>query len=516
MSASSRRISGADPQALVERGLLTGCAAAAALTLHLVWQSRSWPLFHDAPLMHYIAWLIERGGVPYRDAFDMNLPGVYAIHWAVLRVLGAGDVAWRVFDLGWLAGTGFLLWAYCRPVGGVTAGAGAAILFALYHVAGGAWRTGQRDFLMCAPILVGAWGLARSWERGGARAPLVWSGLAIGAAMTMKPSAALLLAAGMLVGAAARRGAPGGPLAGATAVLAGGLVAPALVVGWLAWRGGLGPFVAIFRDYVLPLYSRAGRHSLRDLVTVAQFAHGVTIFCLFGGLAALGVAAAWRTPGAPRVGIALGGAAYGVVHYLGQGKGWEYHFYPLAVFLCAVAGSALAGPAASRGARASARDLLRPLAAVALAGAVVVVLHTKAVEVMQSPVVTTMVRRVTSLSRELVTIVPAGERVQVMDTTGGGIHALFRLGIREPTRFIYDFHFFHHTDDPRILALRREFAAGLEAAPPAAIVIFRNDWLRNRYDRIDELPAVASLLERRYTLAVEGDGYRIHAKRSGS
>jgi hypothetical protein len=511
MSASSRRTSVADPRVLLERGLVAGCAAAAALTLHLVWQSRSWPLFHDAPLMHYIAWLIDGGAVPYRDAFDMNLPGVYAIHLAVLRVLGAGDVGWRVFDLGWLAGTALLLWAYGRPVGGGIGGAGAAILFALYHVAGGAWRTGQRDFLMCAPLLVGAWGLARSWERGGALAPLAWSGSAIGAAMTMKPSVALLLLAGAIVGAGARRGTPGGPLSGAGAVLAGGLAAPALVVGWLAWRGGLEPFIAILRDYVLPLYSRAGRAPMPDLVGIAYFAHGVTIFCLLAALAGLGVVAAWRTTGAPRVWIAVGGTAYGVVHYLGQGKGWEYHLYPLAVFLCVLAGVALTVPAG-----ASARGLLRPLAAVALAGAVIVVLHTKAVEVMHSPLVTMMEQRVTTLSRELETIVPPGQRVQVMDTTGGGIHALFRLGIREPTRFIYDFHFFHDTDDPRILALRREFAAGLEAAPPAAIVIFQNDWLRDRYDRVDELPALASLLARRYTLAVEGDGYRIHAKRSGS
>src|SRR5262245_39399161 len=123
MSASSRRTSAADPRVLVERGLLAGCAVTAALTLHLVWQSRSWPLFHDAALMHYIAWLIERGGVPYRDAFDMNLPGVYVIHLAVLRVLGAGDLGWRVFDLGWLAGTALLLCAYCRPVGGAIGGA---------------------------------------------------------------------------------------------------------------------------------------------------------------------------------------------------------------------------------------------------------------------------------------------------------------------------------------------------------------------------------------------------------
>jgi hypothetical protein len=47
-------------------------------------------------------------------------------------------------------------------------------------------------------------------------------------------------------------------------------------------------------------------------------------------------------------------------------------------------------------------------------------------------------------------------------------------------------------------------------------VIFRHDLVRDGYDRVDQLPGVASLLERGYTLAVEGDGYRIHAKRSDS
>ena len=55
--------------------------------------------------MHYIAWLIAQGAVPYRDAFDMNLPGVYLLHLAVLQVGGPGDLAWRLFDLGWLAAT---------------------------------------------------------------------------------------------------------------------------------------------------------------------------------------------------------------------------------------------------------------------------------------------------------------------------------------------------------------------------------------------------------------------------
>ncbi len=63
-------------------------AASAVLLAYLVWGSRGWLLIHDATLMHYIAWLMTQGGVPYRDAFDMNLPGVYLLHWAMLRVGG--------------------------------------------------------------------------------------------------------------------------------------------------------------------------------------------------------------------------------------------------------------------------------------------------------------------------------------------------------------------------------------------------------------------------------------------
>ena len=68
-------------------------AGSSALVAWLAWQSRGWPLIHDAPIMHYIAWLIAEGAVPYRDAFDMNLPGAYLIHLGVLAVGGAGDLA---------------------------------------------------------------------------------------------------------------------------------------------------------------------------------------------------------------------------------------------------------------------------------------------------------------------------------------------------------------------------------------------------------------------------------------
>src|SRR5204863_444 len=64
--------------------------------------------------------------------------------------------------------------------------------------------------------------------------------------------------------------------------------------------------------------------------------------------------------------------------------------------------------------------------------------------------------RVRRLTDELAARLSPGDTVQVLDTSGGGIHALLRLRVTEPTRFVYDFHFFHDTAHPVIRPLRAE------------------------------------------------------------
>ena len=144
------------------------------------------------------------------------------------------------------------------------------------------------------------------------------------------------------------------------------------------------------------------------------------------------------------------------------------------------------------------------------------VLGAKGVEAREPEWIAEKARRVAALTRDLAPLVRPGETVQVLDTTGGGIHALLRLGLRQPTRFIYDFHFFHHPDDPRIRALRAELVAGLAAHPPAAVVVLEESWPELGYDRLAAFPELAQALERSFPLAVTGPGYRIHAKRSDS
>jgi hypothetical protein len=133
--------------------------------------------------------------------------------------------------------------------------------------------------------------------------------------------------------AASRRGMSPVPAVGA--LVGAGLVPPLAVVAWLASVGALGAWISLVVDYLLPLYSRLGRP--------AQWGfHRWTVWM------PIAVAVALSLVSAPRRGhfgsrhlVALLGVAYGLAHYVGQGKGWEYHLYPLMGFACPLAASSV-------------------------------------------------------------------------------------------------------------------------------------------------------------------------------
>jgi len=270
--------------------------------------------------------------------------------------------------------------------------------------------------------------------------------------------------------------------------------------------------MAVLTGYVLPLYSQVGRVSV--LGATRWHAWGRATFGLLAGLGLLGLRAspAWS----PRLVLAALGALYGAAHFALQGKGWEYQLYPLALFLCALAPAAVARLGDGSVPRRAGLGGARRAVALAAWALLVLVLGAKGVEAREPEWIAEKTRRVAALTHDLAPLVRPGETVQVLDTTGGGIHALLRLGLRQPTRFIYDFHFFHHPDDPRIRALRAELVAGLAAHPPAAVVVLEESWPELGYDRLAAFPELAQALERSFPLAVTGPGYRIHAKRSDS
>jgi hypothetical protein len=476
---------------------VAGFGALAAL---LAWRSLTWPLIHDVALMHYAAWRIADGAVPYRDLFDMNQPGTYLVHLAVLRTLGGSDLAWRLVDLAWLAVTACAIAVFAAPWGALAAAAG-ALVFAMYHLAGGAWQAGQRDFFLCLFLVAGALGVARWLERG-RLASLVWSGAALGAGITMKPHAALFAGALAAVVAVAAARACGAPTAvGATAVfIAAVAAAPLAVLGWLAAAGGLAAWYQIATGYLIPLYARLGRTSAWSVYrwhAWAPIALGVTL-SLVGALRRRGAGA--------RHLIAALGVAYGLVHYVGQGKGWEYHLYPLAVFAALLIGAELPAALAARS-----RLIAGALAASLVAS--LVLLGVKALEASPAELWRAREATVRSLEADLKGRLAPGDTVQVLDTTEGGIHALFRLGVRQPTRFMYDFHFFHDEAAPVVRALRAEFIRDLDARPPRVIVLFERGWPAGGYERVERFPELAARLRERYEPALTRGAYRLYAKR---
>jgi hypothetical protein len=125
-------------------------------------------------------------------------------------------------------------------------------------------------------------------------------------------------------------------------------------------------------------------------------------------------------------------------------------------------------------------------------------------------------RRVSAVVEALKRYLEPGDHVQVLDTTDGGIHALLRLGIAQPTRFLYDFHFFHDTGTPVVRALRRELLRGLERRPPRCVVFFAGGWPTGGWERLSSFPELQRLLAARYREAVRGDGFIVYAKRDGT
>jgi hypothetical protein len=277
--------------------------------------------------------------------------------------------------------------------------------------------------------------------------------------------------------------------------------------------------VAVFSGYVVPLYSHVGRVPLWQPFGWYRF--GWALWGLLAILAVLGLST--PAPGVEaRRAVAALGVLSGALHFALQGKGWEYQLYPLAVFLCALAPFALRRLSVATWERHGHPSMplrfprLRHAAALVLFAATAMVLGAKGVDAIEEPWIADKARRVAALTRDLAPRVPPGATVQVMDVTEGGIHALWNLRLRQPTRFIYDFHFFHDTGDARIVALREEFVAGLTGQRPAAIVVLRDTWNRLGYERLADWPEVVRLLARSYTLAVEGDGYRIYVERADS
>ena len=298
-------------------GILSLCLAAfAGLTLY-------WPLVNDAAYLHYVVFMLGHHHAPYRDLIDFQMPGAYAVDWLVMRTLGMGALAWRIYDLGLLVVAALAAIILCRPYGRF-AGFYAASLFAAFHARDGIAQTGQRDLTVAVLILVGvAVLLSQTWRN--TLTSRICFGICLGAAITIKPTAILFLACFYFLPDYAtcirvQRWRQ------TLEITLGLLVAPLIAVLWLLRNHALRAFW-ITVSTLVPLHARLGHASASYLLTWALVRSLLVLSCL-------AIASRWfgKTQ-LPERHLLLAGVLCGAASYFLQGKGFPYHRYPAYAFL---------------------------------------------------------------------------------------------------------------------------------------------------------------------------------------
>jgi len=461
-----------------------------------------WPLVGDASLMHYVAFLIDHGKVPYRDIGEINLPGAFVPDWLVIHTLGGTALAWRVYDLFLLTVVVLAMICITRPVAWL-AGIWAGLVFALIHGRDGLAQVGQRDLTVATLLVCAVAALLRGTQRRGILA-FWWFGLAVGAAATIKPVAIpfLLLAVPLLWEMRQRKQRA---ISSALAGIAGFLLPVGAALGYLVQHGAL--VALLHSEATLARYHAGlGRRSLGFLLQ-----HSFSPILPLAAIWLLLLMLALRGSGNDKVveaGLAIKrrilwlAAALGLVGYIVQGKGYPYHRYTFIEFLLLIVAIDL-----DRMLRR--RDWLRCASAVVLTAASVAFGAVSAW--MAGNYDWRSAEFQTTLRADLDRIAAHGGaaglsgRVQCLDTVAGCVNVLYNMQLQQSSGLLYDEFLFHPAGAPAVDETRVSFLREMWVNPPAVFVVSAPLFpaVTNDYGKLDQWPEFALWLKENYILNVE-------------
>ncbi|MGC2618774.1 MAG: hypothetical protein WA414_07000 [Acidobacteriaceae bacterium] len=483
------------------RGAL-GAVLLVCAGLYVAW-TWHWPLVGDSSLIHYIAFLMDRGWAPYRDLGDMNMPGSFLIEWAAMHTFGGGSLAWRLFDLSVLAAAAAGMLAIVWPEDRL-AGVFAAVLFMVVHGRDGINNTGQRDLTMAALVVVAYAFLFLAWRRGAGWAAFLF-GFCMAAAGTMKPTA-LPLGVVLLVALVLVLRGEGKPARKVVLLGVAGFLLPlAICLVFLVRERALGAFVHSVAT-VVPYFAGLGRkpvsfllvHSVSPLMGLV----GVWLVLAVGLMVADREWAgawteSWTVQRWERAALLLGVAVM-LAGFVVQGKGFPYHRYPFLALLLVVMGMDLTRALRRRG-------VWLALGVLGLGyGAFVV-----------APQSLADVRRYDWWNQEQLVMMQGdltrlggaalSGKVQCLDTISGCTGTLYRMRLEPATGLLSDFLVFGPEQDVAVREARLHFMAAVEARPPAVIVVTSHLFPSGPGDfqKLAMWPELESWMDARYQLCVE-------------
>ena len=434
--------------------------ALAACMAWFVAHSWRWPLVSDASVIHYVVFLTHHGFAPYRDILDMNYPGCYLMEDAAIRIFGGGAMGWRLFDFSLLAGAAAGMMVLTKDwFGGILAGS----LFALLHGRDGMPQAGQRDLSMAVLLILGLACLflclrQKRW------AWMLPFGFLTAAAGIVKPIG-LPLAVALLALAIHELRRGGTPWQKYLLAACAGLALPlALGLVYLVHYQALLAFFEMQR-HLVPYYASLGRRPLAYLLQHSA-APAWPLLLLWLPLALFPVPAR-KERNWERTAL-FTTAAFGLLSYCVQGKGYPYHRYLLLAALLAIAARDLAACLAETNWR-------RTLAVVTILLAVCFL----------APVSAAKTGRFTEWNQQFLAHMEGdlatigaprlSGNVQCMDMTVGCITALYDMRLVQATGMISDCYVLASDATPAVGAVRRRYWARLMLHPPSVFVVTDED-----------------------------------------
>jgi len=511
-----------------------------------------WPLVGDASLIHYIAFLIQRGWAPYRQLGDMNMPGSYLIELAAMHVFGMNDLAWRLFDFSLLAiaSAAFFVITHHKSPGApfVTASPSrvgfdnrwlpalfASSLFILTHGRDGLAEGGQRDLTM-AVLLIAATAFLFTAVRHRALWPAAAFGLLSGIALTIKPTTlpltliqlalalySLRTPKTVILSEAPERAA--GVSNGAkskhlrlslAAACTAYLIAPAIALIFLLREHVLTAFLAGFHG-IIPYYASLG-HRPFSFVVLHSISPLLPLVLLWTAILAL-----LRPPLDWERAALLTGVIFGLINCIVQARGLPYYRYPLLAFLLplmALDFTRAVNPATEPGAPSitassswvGSRRAAQALATLALAFASFFLAPQSAVLIhryrwWETDFISTLEQNLNTLGGPALS-----GHIQCIDSISGCGNVLYRLRLEPATGVLSDFLLFGSVSDrqppgriPIVRDTRAEFAAAILANPPQVIVVTSHLHMDgpDNFEKLARWPEFASFLLTRYTLQTQ-------------
>jgi len=456
------------------------------------------------PVLGYMGFLVNSGAVPYRDFFDINMPGTYAVFALLGRVFGWSDLGLRVFDLILLAALSLATFRWMRPSGRLAA-ACASLAFPLYYLWAGPNTSMEREYIALVPLataLVLAFGLS------GRR--LILRGLGVGlltaAAALVKPHFVILaLPAIAVLFHEAAGSARIGRLATATA--AGLLLPLAATFGWLLAVGALKPFLDVVTKY-WPQYAEmtadgaheAIRGSARLVYVGQSLLAGLKASFLpwaFIGIFAIRRESELRKQMLVVSGLVILSAIYPAL----SGQFFFYHWLPFQYSVLCAASLAVRLPRTER---------TNPVALVSRFAVLLLLLLLCAQSLKR--VAWESGHRKYGMADEIAHVLTErmkpGETVQPLDWTGWSLRGMLMARAKPATRFLADYYLYHQASSPYVQRLRREFMAELNDAKPAFIVEATGEnmpWPKG----VNEFPELQRYIARNYGVVAQESTYRI-------